>query len=43
VTEQTFDVLTRRASLLTLGAGMAALGSPLTAAGKKNKNKKIKK
>ncbi|MDQ2652938.1 MAG: hypothetical protein M3Z20_07820 [Chloroflexota bacterium] len=43
MTERTFDTLTRRASLLGLGVGIAAFSSPLTAGAKKNKNKKIKK
>jgi hypothetical protein len=43
VTERTFDTLTRRASLLGLGVGIAAFSSPLAAGAKKNKNKKIKK
>jgi hypothetical protein len=41
--EQSFDVLTRRAALLGVGAGVLALAGPLSAGAKKNKNKKIKK
>jgi hypothetical protein len=39
--DRSFDTLTRRASLLTLGAvGVAALAGPFTADGKKKKSKK---
>ena len=38
-----FDILTRRASLVSVGtAGVAALAAPIATAGKKKKRKKIK-
>lgn len=41
---RTFDALTRRASLLTVGmAGLASLARPLTSAAKKNRKNKNKK
>ena len=47
MTQRTFDALTRRASLLTVGTGVAALAGPLSAparkGGKKGGNKANKK
>jgi hypothetical protein len=43
MTQQTFDTLTRRASMLTLGAGLAALAGPLAASAKNKSGKKARK
>jgi hypothetical protein len=43
MTHQISDALIRRASVLTLGAGLAAVAAPLMADAKKNKGKQIKK